>query len=248
MKPYEILGATCTAAMQCGEGKKAIELDVIAHNAAKPVKFATEQTTNHMTILKASADTSRNVLIRSVAYDFMQKTLLLPSQEIKRVQQEHAKAKSIKVGKMELEDSRTNPDTSRGLYCNAELRARARAIQNAKDKKAAMDLLKKNESTKKNAKLMEKKKEAFEEVMKALVERQGSKAEILSSFSTDKLKLTYQHLGGKVSHLPNGKNETYVVLLLANETVVNLKRAEDIPLDSIDALVNEEFGGKEVAM
>jgi len=106
-----------------------------------------------MTILKANKNMSRNVLIRSIAYDFMNKTLLLPSQQIKRVHQEHMKAKSIKVGTMAFEDSRTNLDISRGLYCNAEYRAQARAIQNTKNKKAALDEAKKAEGVKRASKL-----------------------------------------------------------------------------------------------
>ena len=41
-----------------------------------------------------------------------------------------------------------------------------------------------------------------------------NKADILKKQSTEILKLTYQHLDGMVSKLPNGQKETYVTVLL----------------------------------
>ena len=80
--------------------------------------------------MRAKEDTSRNMMVRSVAYKFMQTLLLVPAQEMKTIVQEHTAAKGIKVGSLAipLEDRRSNPDTSRGLYINASVRAQARAV------------------------------------------------------------------------------------------------------------------------
>ena len=45
--------------------------------------------------------------------------------------------------------SRTNPDTSRGLFVSAAVRAKARMVQNLKDKKEEEDKQKKEETQKK---------------------------------------------------------------------------------------------------
>jgi len=114
--------------------------------------------------MQAKKCSNRNLLIRAAAYDIVRASLVVPVQEMKRITQEHAVAKNIKLGSSEVQqESRSNPDSSRGLYVTAELRAKARA-------------------------------------------------------ATD-LKLAYQHLGGKVANLPNGKKETYVSLLTMNKTI-----------------------------
>ena len=60
---------------------------------------------------------SWNLLICSVAYDVLNKTLLLPSQDIKKVHQEHAEVKAVKIGTMVLPNtSRLNPDSQ--FWCS----------------------------------------------------------------------------------------------------------------------------------
>ena len=92
-----------------------MELEAFQKDVVKPVKYSKKTITHPITILSAKESSSRNMFIRTVAYDFLNRSLLLPSQEIKRVQQEHAVAKTIKVGSLALpKESRMNPDTSRG--------------------------------------------------------------------------------------------------------------------------------------
>ena len=120
--------------------KKSIELELITRKAVNGIEYTQEQSTNPLTIIRAKSSDSRNLLIRTVAYDFMNTSLLLPSQEIKRVQQEHANARQVKVGTMALpKHRRTNPDTSRGLFVSGGVRAKARMVQNLKDKKEEED-------------------------------------------------------------------------------------------------------------
>ena len=89
-----------TAAMQCGEGKKAVELESVTRRVLKPVAFSSSDTQEKITILKPKEDISRNLLIRSLAYEILNKTLLVPSQKINRIQQEHQVAKEKKVGRL----------------------------------------------------------------------------------------------------------------------------------------------------
>ena len=141
----------CTSAMQCSKGKEGVELEIFAQKSLNAKPYSVKHTSDPMAILCAKEDCSRNLLIRLVTYDFLQKILPLPSQEIKKVHQEHFEAKSIKVGSMVIpeEDRRSNPDTSRGLWVNLGVRAQARAVQTAKVKKKEMDKIKGIETTQK---------------------------------------------------------------------------------------------------
>ena len=207
----------CTAAMQCGEREKAVELESIAHSVLKPVAFSTRNTRDDLTILKARRDTSRNLLIRSVAYEILNKTLLLPSQEIKRIQQEQLVAKDTKVGKIAIpqEQRRQNPDTSRGLYVNAATRAQARAVQRAKEHKLELDSISREKSLQKTVNAKKKRREVYERVVSQMQGKEEVEKEaILKELSTETLKLTYQHLDGMVSKLPNGRKETFITVLL----------------------------------
>ena len=130
------------------------------------IEYETKQSTNPITIIKTKEDSSRNLLIQSVAFEFLNTSLLLPSQEIKRIQQEHATAKSQKIGSMALnKDSQMNPDTLRGLYVNAAVRAQATLVQESKDLKEKEDKEKKVETQKKNVKLKKKEKDAWVDLL-----------------------------------------------------------------------------------
>ena len=214
MKDADTLAGACTAAMQCAKGKKAIELDLITKKAVHAIEYTQKQSTNPWTIIKAKSSDSRNLLIRTVAYDFMKTSLLLPSQEIKRVQQEHANARKVKVGTMALpKNSRTNPDTSRGLFVNGAVRAKARMVQSLKDKKEEEDKHKKEVNQKKMVDVKRKREEAFTNVLTMLQASEAPIADVLGTLTTDKLRLVYQHLGGAVSKLPNNRNDTFVTVL-----------------------------------
>ena len=86
----------CTAAIQCAKGKKSQQLDEIARQAIDPVTIETTTTNDTLTIMWTKEDTSRNMMVRSVAYKFMQTLLLVPAQEMKNIIQEHTAAKGIK--------------------------------------------------------------------------------------------------------------------------------------------------------
>ena len=152
--PYNNSAAgACTAVMQCSEEEKSIELEQMARAAINIQPFTIARTSAPMTILRAKGYSGRNLLIRSAAYKFLNKTLLLPSQEIRKVHQEHLEAKSTKIGSMEIleQDRSTNSDTSRGLWANLAICAQAGAVQMATGKKKEMDKIKIIETTRKNA-------------------------------------------------------------------------------------------------
>ena len=184
--------------LQCNvqKEKKAAELGMVQDEAMNLIPFVENETNEVMTIVKAKQDTSRNLLVRSVAYNIMKQTLLLPSQEIKQIQQEHFEAKSIKIiNSLEVsEQSRMNPDMFSGLFSCEEVRAKARAVQKAKNTKKVIDKEKQEETLIKNARLMSKKAEAFEKIVNSVRISPTPLKEVLLKHNTTDLKLVYQHL------------------------------------------------------
>ena len=66
-----------TTAIQCGEVKNAVELEIIAQRVLKLVAFLSRGTQYNIIILKAKMNTTRNLLIRSVTYEILTLTLTL---------------------------------------------------------------------------------------------------------------------------------------------------------------------------
>lgn len=76
----------CIAALQCGTGKKATELSVLAEKIMRPVQYTTTATTNKTVILKASNMEKHNnkhktnLLICGFVWDIVKKTTVIPAQ------------------------------------------------------------------------------------------------------------------------------------------------------------------------
>ena len=139
---------TLLAGMQCAAGKKAVELEVIGRNEMNPVDYVVDiPKPTDILKLRCREDTkSRAILIRSIAYENLQKTLLKPSQEIKMIIQEQMAAKNTKVSAASISiELQKNPDTSFGLHNTAKIRAEARAVQAAKEMKKILDVKKAKE-------------------------------------------------------------------------------------------------------
>jgi hypothetical protein len=221
-------GGSMTAALQCAEGKKSVEIDIITRQALRNVDFNVRTSVDPVVIIKAQGKSDRNLLIRSVAYDVVSRSLIVPVQEMKRIVQEHSQAKSIKLGSTVLtEQTRQNPDTSSGHHVTDALRAQARAVQDAKKKKKAMDETKKKASAEKQTELAQAKLKAYTRVGDS-IRKSLSLAEALRSHQpAGDLKLAYQHLGFKISNLPDGKKETFATVLGADPTLQSIPTLDE---------------------
>jgi hypothetical protein len=221
-------GGSMTAALQCAEGKKSVEIDIITRQALRNVDFNVRTSVDPVVIIKAQGKSDRNLLIRSVAYDVVSRSLIVPVQEMKRIVQEHSQAKSIKLGSTVLtEQTRQNPDTSSGHHVTDALRAQARAVQDAKKKKKAMDETKKKASAEKQTELAQAKLKAYTRVADS-IRKSLSLAEALRSHQpAGDLKLAYQHLGFKISNLPDGKKETFATVLGADPTLQSIPTLDE---------------------
>ena len=218
----------CTAAMHCAEGKKATELAIISMQNLGVLPITVTKTSDPLEIKRAKEDATRNLLIRSAAYDNLMRTLILPAQETKRVIQEELEAKSIKIGPIDVDNqTRQNPDTSAGLFCSNEIRAKARAVQLAKDKKKELEKDKREKTEDRNRQLALKKSEAFIRVVAHLQKSpiENCVRNVLLNYSpSEDLKLTYQHLGGVLSHLNSKTKDVFVTLLMEKEEIVGVER------------------------
>jgi hypothetical protein len=145
----------CSTTIQCAEGKKATEINIVAPEALGTITYKSVLTNfNSTVIFQAEQDSSRNLLIWSVAFDVINRTLIETVQEMKGVVQEQNAAKGIQLGASSIPtESWQNPDSSYGIYCNDELRARVCRITNAKEKKKMMDAASKHATIESNATL-----------------------------------------------------------------------------------------------
>ena len=82
-------------------------------------------------VLTVTKNSNRNLLLRSVAFDAINKSLVIPAQEFKDIQQQISNARKLKICPSTISDfTRQNPDSSTGLCLNSELRAKARIVSN----------------------------------------------------------------------------------------------------------------------
>ena len=199
-------------------------------------------------IVDASKHNSRNILVRSIAYDAINRNLLPPSQEMKRIPQEHMSAKSTNIGSgaIPLNEKRTNPNSSAGLYVNDEIRVRARVVHNVKLQKAESHKIKKQETMLKHALKLNKKVDSYDTVKHHLELTSPDFHLALTKHSTYIIIHVYQYLDGVLSHLPNKQIHKIVALLFSNPLIQSIrsnikvdKEVEELQPDDEDAQEDE---------
>jgi hypothetical protein len=203
-------------------------LEFMRQEVMAPVAIETTRTSEEYVILKAKSDTSRNLLIRAACFDIVNKTMVVPVQELKAVLQEQSKAKETKIGPLTVEkQSRENPNTSRGLFVTRAILGQAKLVQEAKQQKKEIDEAKKEINIAKNTELATKKLEALCRLTVTILKSASTMDGLKNHNPAGDLKLAYQHLGGKVTNLPDGKRETFVKLLLVEEDIISIRLQTD---------------------
>ena len=132
-------------------------------------------------------------------------------------------AKAIKIGTSSIPvESRQNPDSSYGLYSTDELRAKARRVQDAKDKKKKLDAASKRTTVLRNAQLAKRKAEAYSRLVVSL--RTSHNLSLRKALEAHKpignLQLACQHLGFKIANLPSKAAEIFVSLLVEHDKIM----------------------------
>ena len=131
--------------------------------------------------------------------------------------------------------TRKNPDTSYGLHNTAEIRAEARVVRNAREKKQLLDLNKAKERDIKAGELTKKKKEAYDRVVGTIKESLPDATDLkkhLLRLKLDELKLAYQHLGGMVKDLSDQKKDTIANALSETEEILSVLNRKTSSNDS----------------
>ena len=214
----KFLGNACLSSMQCGTGKKSKELEIMLNHTYKIAKFTTKRTRDEYVVINTQRNYSRNVMIRSVAYDALYDTVVVPAQKLKDIQQEIDALKKVKVTKhMNPRDTRMNPDSTSGIYVAGEARAHARLVEENKRKHAQEEAAKKIRAAARNTALRNNRTAAFLRVHQTVKDNSGSlglsdaltKHKPASDFA-----LALQHLGTKPSSLPDGKKATVIDALV----------------------------------
>ena len=131
----EFVEKACISSLWCGTGKKATELKIMKDKRYNVKDLKQEETNDKTHVIISSSDSNRNLIIRHVVHQIINKTLVLPAQEILDKQQEISDAKKIKVDDArEVNTTRLNPDTSRGLFVVGEVISQAKKVRDNRRK------------------------------------------------------------------------------------------------------------------
>ena len=128
-----------------------------------PAKLTAKRTCDERVIFRSQKNLSRNIIIRSAAYNVLYETLIMPGQQLKNIQQNIDNAKKIKITKqMNPLKIRMNPDSSSGIYVVGDARAHSRVVGGNRKKAAQEKLAKKAAIEKRNSTARDNREKAFQ--------------------------------------------------------------------------------------
>ena len=176
-------------------------------------KLTSKRTSNDKVILQAENSTSRNLLLCAAAYDIINKTVVIPAQQLKDIQLEINKAKTIKLGLYaNPRESQMNPDTSSGLFVTTEYRAAMRRVTTLKEKDKREKAEQAVRTGSKNVELATKKKQAFDRIIQSIQcdPSKGICHGLTSHSPKTDIKFSFQHAGDALSDCSNTRYLTYI--------------------------------------
>ena len=116
--------------VDCSSPKKAMVASVqtsskginqIAEDTVAPIQLQVKRTNDPMVIIRAKGRTqkpSRNIIIRTAAYDTVRKRTFLPLQDMKRETMMILQQKKVKLANEDV-NTRRNPNSTLGIYLTA---------------------------------------------------------------------------------------------------------------------------------
>ena len=229
--PLETCAEGLVASMQMPSGEACDEVMMMNEDNLDIVDFSVTESTDKAVIIKAKrgVSASRNIIIRSIAWDIVNKTTVKPAQEIQKEIHDHARASKNRLSitaNSKNKDRRTNQDTSAGLYIGSAARIvednRQRILE---EKKAA-----KEANQKKIAERRSKQEELFFTLVQKI--RQNGIEGINKTVSKD-LQQIYIFLGGILSVLPNKKKQTVIDALKIHDTIKKLLEGGAVELPEV---------------
>ena len=183
----------------------------------KPVEVEAIRNTGPMVILRENGRSSRNLLIRSAAYDTVQQRTITPIKEMKAAEMEMRKRIMARMPNRggEEEGRRMNPDYSAGIYVTASVESQCRLIAQNRKMKEEDKIKNTKVNALKRAARMNLRATSFTKLVANLPnEKMDSEdpstpvLQVLLSVSTEIIKESYQHLGGKMGELLDPKKST----------------------------------------
>ena len=184
-----------------------------------PAKLRAKRTCDEYVIIQSQKNLSRNIIVRSAAYDAVYRSVVVPAQELKDMQQDIDNQKKLKITKqMNPLETRMNPDSSSGIYVCAEARAHSRIVENNRKKAAEDKLRKKAASEKRNSTARDNRANAFKRICETVAKNHALPLEqALAKYKpASDFALALAHLGTKPSSLVNGKKATVIAALPHN--------------------------------
>ena len=184
-----------------------------------PVSVDAIRTTDPMIILRKNGRSSSNFLIRAASYNTVQQRKIIPIQEIKAAEMEMRNMIMVRMPNRggEEEGRRMNPDSSAGIYVTASVESHFILIaqnwkmkEEEKIKNTKVNALKRASRINKRATSFAKLVANHPNDMMASDENSTPLLQVLIILSTDNIKDSYQHLGGKMGELPDQKKRTVV--------------------------------------
>ena len=166
----KFLGNACVSSLQCGTGKKSQELESMFSEVYTPAKLSAKRTCDERVIIRSQKNLSRNIFIRSAAYNAVYKTLVIPGQQLKDIQQDIDNQKKIKMTQ-QMNPLKTwmNPDSSSSIHVIGEAHARARKVEDNTNKSAQEKLAKKAATEKRNSTARDNRAKTFRRVFQNLM-------------------------------------------------------------------------------
>ena len=194
--------------MQMPTGKKATEIKgyIDVNTTHIPYKVLKDHTGQVEIRTLAGTAHDRNLLIRSAVWDSLQKSTIVPVQQLQKELLLHISSSKCRVQKASTLN-RQNPDTKAGLYVNGTVQQEARDVQANKLLADRLAVEAKHRNQQKKAGIYNRRKNVYLEFAPKMVEK-GE--DYMKEFTCPILNDVFAFLGGKQKDLTN-KNKNGVI-------------------------------------
>ena len=230
--------------MQIPPGKKADEIkshiDEHNQNVRYNVNFDSNQFF-HIETMK-TISTNRNILRRSVVWDCLNKTTIVPAQQLQKELQEHTSATKCKVTKSS-ELNRQNLDTKAGLYVCGTVLQEAKDVQANKCEVIRQGELSKARNMLKKTEITTGRKNTYLTFAPKIINKGDG---WLQNFNAPILNDVYTFVSGKIKDLVNKKKDGVVDAIIQLSFYKDLLKSGNVLMPSDVEEDNANEGGDQI--
>ena len=188
----------------------------------EPGEVEAIKTTDPMVVLVEKGVSSINLLVRVAAYDTVQHRKIIPTQDINAAEMKMRKRRMVRMSNRDGEEEgiRMNPDSSSVIYVTASLEAQCRLIAQNRKMKEEEKIKNTKVNALKRAARMKQRVKSFVKLVANLPNYMMASEDpstplllqVLLALSTNIIKDSYRHLGGKMGELPDLKKRTVAIV------------------------------------